>query len=259
MTTQTAQQQFGFKFGRNGVHASRTMMLTEITELFAALPETAAPEQYQQDIVQFNILHKPTEKSRQLTWRHLFDLYGMNNSIPLFRVFRRLWDSDADARKLMACQIGLARDPLLYISKEKILSLEPGQPLPREQMEQFFSERCPDRYSPATLRSIAQNVNGTWTSAGYLRGHVKKTRSEPVVRPVNVAFALFLSYLQGASGSRLFASEWSRMLEYPADRLQELARFASQSGLINYKHSSEVIEITFPDYLTREEESWLHE
>jgi len=41
--------------------------------------------------------------------------------------------------------------------------------------------------------------------------------------------------------------------------LLELARQASYSGLLNFKHSSEVVEVTFPDYLTKEEEGWLHE
>lgn len=259
MTSPTALQQFGFKYGRNGAHASRTMMLSEITELFAVLPASASPAQYQQEIVQFNVLHKPTEKSRQLTWRHLCDLYGMDNGIPLFRVFRQLWDSDPEARLLLACQVGLTRDPLLRISKEKILALEPGQVLPRVEMEELFKERCPDRYSDATLRSIAQNVNGTWTSAGYLQGRTKKVRSQPNVRPVNVAFALFLGYLQGATGNRLFTSEWARMLVCTPDRLQDLARIASQIGLINFKHSSDVIEVNFPNFLTREEEAWRHE
>ena len=76
---------------------------------------------------------------------------------------------------------------------------------------------------------------------------------------MNVAFALFLGYLQGATGSRLFSTEWTRVLCCRQERLLELARQASYSGLLNFKHSSEVVEITFPDYLTREEESWLHE
>lgn len=259
MSSTATQQKLGFKFGRNGVHSSRTMMLAELSELFHGRPASATAAQYKEDIEIFNVLHKPTEKSRQLTWRHLVDLYGMDTDIPLFRVFRRLWDSDEAARTLLACQMGLARDPLLRISMDKILQLTPGERLPREDMEQVFTERCPDRYSAATLKSIAQNVNGTWTHAGYLEGRTKKHRTEPDVRPVNVAFALFLGYLQGATGSRLFSTEWTRVLCCRQERLLELARQASYSGLLNFKHSSEVVEITFPDYLTREEESWLHE
>lgn len=259
MTSEISQQKLGFKYGLNGVHASRTMMFTEITELLQARDANASRSQYQEDVETFNLLHKPTEKARTLTWRHLVDLYGMDTSIPLFRAFRRLWDSDEQARALLACQLGLARDPLLRESKGKILSLQVGQPLARPEMEQVFAEKFPDRFSPATLKSIAQNVNGTWTNAGYLRGIKKKVRSEPVVRPTNAAFALFLGYLQGATGNRLFTTDWARMLECRTERLLELARTASHAGLLSFKHSSEVIEVSFPDYLTKDEEAWINE
>lgn len=259
MNSIESQQKFGFKFGRSGAHSARTMMLAEITQLFHDRGFEAIAAHYQEDIELFNVLHKPTEKARKLTWRHLVDLYGMDTSIPLFRTFRRLWDSDESARPMLACQMALARDPLLRLSQDKILSLVPGQWLPREDMEQALNEQCPDRFSQAMLKSLAQNVNGTWTHAGFLKGRIKKYRAEPSVRPVNVVFALFLAYLQGASGNRLFTSEWVRLLCCRQERLLELARQASYSGLINFKHSSEVVEVTFPNYLSKEEESWLHE
>jgi len=259
MSSLEAQQTLGFKFGRNGVHASRTMMFSEISELFYGRGIDASLSEYQQDVEQFNVLHKPTEKARKLTWRHLVDLYGMDCSIPLFRVFRRLWESDEPARTLLACQMGLARDPLLRLSMAKILALEPGELLPRVNMEQEFAEKCPDRFSAATLKSIAQNVNGTWTNAGYLEGRSKKFRRDPDVRPVNVAFALFLGFLQGATGNRLFATEWTKVLGCRQERLLELARLASFSGLMTFKHSSEVVEVTFPGYLNKQEESLLRE
>ncbi|MGD9659781.1 MAG: hypothetical protein AB7U63_00770 [Porticoccaceae bacterium] len=259
MSSIAAQQKFGFKFGRSGAHSARTMMLAEITELFHGRSVEATPAQYQEDIELFNVLHKPTEKARKLTWRHLVDLYGMDTAIPLFRAFRRLWESDESARGLLCCQMALARDPLLRLSQDKILSLVPGQWLPREDMEHALEEQCPDRYSQAMLKSLAQNVNGSWTHAGFLQGRTKKTRTEPNVRPVNVAFALFLGYLQGATGTRLFATPWTRILGCRVERLMELARQASHSGLLTFKHSSEVVEVTFPGYLTKEEETWLHE
>ena len=259
MSSTESQQKFGFKFGRNGAHSARTMMLAEITELFHGRGVEATLAQYQEDIERFNVLHKPTEKARKLTWRHLIDLYGMDITIPLFRTFRSLWERDESARPMLACQMALARDPLLQLSQDKILSLAPGQWLPREEMEQALDEHCPDRYSKAMLKSLAQNVNGTWTHAGFLKGRTKKHRAEPVVRPVNVVFALFLAYLQGATGNRLFTSKWTLLLSSRQERLLELARQASYSGMINFKHSSEVVEVTFPDYLSKEEESWLHE
>lgn len=259
MISTDALQKFGFKFGRNGTHASRTMMLTEITELFCGRSMDASAAQYHEDVVRFNVLHKPTEKTRKLTWNHMVDLYSMDTAVPLFRVFRRFWEVDETARPLLACQMGLTRDPLLRISMNKILVLEPGEQLPREEMEQVFAEECPDRYSPSTLRAIAQNVNSTWTSVGYLQGKSRKYRAAPTVRPVNAAFALFEGYLQGNTGNRLLNTEWTRVLGCRTERLLELARSASHSGLLRFKHSSEVVEITFPDCLTKEEEAWLYE
>ncbi|SEQ40901.1 hypothetical protein SAMN05421693_12922 [Ectothiorhodospira magna] len=152
-----------------------------------------------------------------------------------------------------------SRGFLLRLSQNKILSLAPGQWLPREEMEQAFNEQFPDRYSPAMLKSLAQNVNGTWTHAGYLEGRNKKHRTEPDIRPANIAFALFLGYLQGATGNRLFNTEWTKLFGCRLEHLLELARQASHAGLLNFKHASDVVEITFPDYLTQEEEGWLHE
>lgn len=259
MVTQYNQQKFGFKFGQNGAHSARTMMFSELTQLFDGQSVNAQPEDYRNDIEQANVLHKPTSKSRTLTWRHLVDLYGMDTEIPLFRIFRQLWESDSSARPLLACQMALTRDPILEMTKAKILSLQLGEHLPREDMEQVISDQYPDRFSVASLKSLAQNVNGTWTNAGYLQGRNKKHRAEPDVRPVNVAFALLLGYLQGATGNRLFNTEWTKMLECRQERLVELARQASYSGLIDFKHSSEVMEVTFPNYLNKDEEFWLYE
>ena len=162
-------------------------------------------------------------------------------------------------RPLLACQMALSRDPLILTSLSKILELNVGEILPRQDMELFFSEQFPDRYSPAMLKSLAQNINGTWTSAGYLSGRVKKVRSEPKVRATNVVFALVLGRLQGATGNRLFSSSWTQMLQSRTEKLIELARLAGHMGLISFKHSSEVIEVGLSGLLTKEEEVWLHE
>lgn len=250
---------FGFKFGKNGAHSSRTMMLAEITDLFYGRDINSTQEQYQEDIITYNVLNKPTDKARKLTYRHLIDLYGLSNNIPLFRVFRQLWESDESARPFLACQMALARDPLLRITETKILELSQSELLTREDMETVLAAEDPERFSPASLKSFAQNVNGTWTNAGFLSGRNKKYRSEPIIRPINVIFALFLGYLNGLTGNRLFSSEWIKVLNCRQDRLLELARSASHAGLINFKHSSEVVEITFPEYLTKEEEAWINE
>ncbi|HCE1510506.1 TPA: hypothetical protein NGR38_004658, partial [Vibrio parahaemolyticus] len=94
--------------------------------------------------------------------------------------------------------------------------------------------------------SFAQNINGTWTQAGYLSGRAKKYREIPEISYVNVAYALFLAHCHGLSGQRLFDSFWCRMLAQDKERLFELAHRASLRGMINFKQASEVVEVTFP-------------
>lgn len=83
--------ELGFKFGKNGAHSARSMMIEELKLLLFSRDESASKADYEDDIINFNILHKPTEKSRKLTFRHLVDLYGLDTQIPLFKVFRDWW------------------------------------------------------------------------------------------------------------------------------------------------------------------------
>lgn len=240
------QLMLGFKFGKNGAHSARSMMIEELKLLLLSRPESAMPADYMEDIVDFNVLHKSSVNARKLTYRHLVDLYGLSPLIPLFKIFRRLWELSEKAQSLLALQLAVARDPLLRGSVDVILSLEPGQRLTRETMEAHLAKDDPERFSPASLKSFSQNINGTWTQAGYLSGKTKKYKEIPEVSYVNVAYALFLGHCHGLSGQRLFDSFWCRMLAQDKERLFELAYRASLRGIINFKQASEVVEVTFP-------------
>lgn len=259
MTNQQSLINFGFKFGRSGAHDSRTMMLPELRRLFASTQSSDGRSQYREQITELNCLDKPTSRARKLTSEHLVDLYGLSPDIPLFRIFRLLWDVRAEAQPLLALQIAAARDPLFRLSVPLMLELHPGEPLQREQTEAVLAAQDPNRFSAASLKSYAQNLNGSWTQAGFLHGRVKKSRALPHVTEVNVAYALFQAYLNGLSGQRLFSSEWCKLLDCRLERLTELARNASFRGLITFKQSGEVIEVGFPDFLTPTEKAWLHE
>jgi hypothetical protein len=246
MRSEQQLAELGFKFGKNGAHSARSMMIEELKLLLFSRDESASKTDYEDDIINFNILHKPTEKSRKLTFRHLVDLYGLDTQIPLFKMFRKWWELNEDTQAILALQLAVARDPLLRASTEVILQLEPGEHLPRELMEAFLAKDDPERFSAASLKSFSQNINGTWTQAVYLTGKAKKYREIPTVSYVNVAYALFLGHCHGLSGQRLFDSFWCRMLGQDKDRLYELAHRASLRGMINFKQASEVVEVTFP-------------
>lgn len=235
------------------------MMFADLAHLFEHVGTAATRDDYRRAVVACNVLGKPTHKSRVLAFGHLTELYGLDPAIPLFRVFRRLWEADAAARPLLALMVALARDPLLRLSEAFILSKAAGETVRREEVEELLARQDPDRFSPASRQSFAQNINGTWTQAGYLSGRVRKTRVIPVLTPAVMTFALFLGHLEGLSGQRLFASSWMHLLPGSPDELETLASTAAQRGLIGFLNAGGVMDVRFPGYLTDEEEQWRHE
>ena len=103
------------------------------------------------------------------------------------------------------------------------------------------------------MRSFAQNVGGTWTEAGYLIGRRRKVRIRPEVDAQALAYALFLGYLEGRTGQRLFSSDWVSLLGCAQDEAENLAAAAAHKGHLVFMNAGGVKEVRFPDYLTPEE------
>lgn len=249
----------GFRFGANGPHSARTMMLDDLRVLFSHVAADGARADYTQAVCVENILGKPTKKSRELALRHLTTLYGLDRQLPLFRALRHFWPVDADAQPVLALAAALARDPLLRGTQSFILAKQQGALVMREDIERCLAADHQDRFSAASLKSFAQNVNGSWTAAGFLSGHSRKTRSLPSVTMVNVAFCLFLGHLEGLSGQRLFTSSWMNLLPGSPDELDAMANAAFHRGLLVFLNAGGVKEVRFPDYLTTEEEKMCQE
>ncbi len=111
MTSKESLARIGYRLGRSGVHASRTIMLNELNVLFEHTDAHATLADYRSQVVSCNLLGKPTQSSRVLTFRHLAELYGLDPEIPVFRVFRQLWQLDEEARPVLALTLALVRDP----------------------------------------------------------------------------------------------------------------------------------------------------
>jgi len=126
----------GFRFGANGPHSARTMMLDDVSALFSHVPADGARADYTQAVFTENLLGKPTKKSRELALRHLTALYGLDTQLPLFRALRRLWPVDVAAQPLLALAAALARDPLLRGTQSFILAKELGVLVTREDLDQ---------------------------------------------------------------------------------------------------------------------------
>ena len=102
----------GFRIGDKGTHTSRTIMFKELDLLFEDQEQAAPREAYVSAIIDQNCLGKQTVSTRKLTCQRLSELYGLDPSIPLFRILRYLWQVDETGRPLLALLTALARDPL---------------------------------------------------------------------------------------------------------------------------------------------------
>jgi len=245
---------FGFFHGCGGAHTARTMMLEELTTLLHYVDSgSATSDDYVAAIDIENCLAKPSGKSRQLTRQHLKSLYTLDPDILLFRALLFLWHRDEASRPLLALLCAYARDAILRDSAPLILGIHQGETVPREETEAFFEKKFPGRFSPATLKSVAQNVNGTWTRSGHLTGKVKKIKSQPQITAGAMTYALLLAYLCGGRGNNLFASEYVKLLDCGRDRAIDLAEEASRRGWLVFKGVGDVIEVSFPKLLTANE------
>lgn len=230
-------------------------MLDDLRVLLAHVPADASRATYAEAVIDRNLLAKPTRKARELAFRHLATLYALDPGVPLFRVLRRLWNLSEAGQPLLALLVALARDPLLRGTRDFILAREPGTPVPRTDLERQLAGTQPDRFSAASLKSFAQNVNGTWTAAGFLHGRTHKVRSMPVATPAVVAMCLFLGHLEGLSGQRLFSSPWVKLLPGTPVEWEALATSATHQGVLVFLNAGGVKEVRFPDFLSPEEET----
>ncbi len=246
--------ELGFRFGLNGPHAARTMMLEDLRLLLAHTPPQATQAEYVAAIVDGNVLGKPTRKARKLALRHMATLYALDLANPIFRALRRFWALNEAAQPLLALVVALARDPLLRGTQPFLLRQAVGAAVPREAVEAYLDGAHPERFSPASLKSFAQNIAGSWTAAGFLHGRVRKSRAIAQPHPESVALLLFLGYLEGRTGHRLFSSDWMNLIEGSLDEREALARSASHRGLLVFMNAGGVKEVRFPGFLTQEEE-----
>ena len=73
---QALLEQLGFRFGINGPHAARTMMLDDLRVLFSHTSPDAQRADFVRAVVSENVLGKPTKNARELALHHLIALYG---------------------------------------------------------------------------------------------------------------------------------------------------------------------------------------
>ncbi len=249
----------GFSNNKFGGHSSRSMMLNEMRMLVSSLPLTVSIHDFAKAIVDENILEKPTLSSRRKSLSHLVELYGLDQSKALFRVFWDFAHSDTDSLPQLCVVCAYARDPQLRYSFEFVRNLRQGEVLSRIDMEQHLENGFPNRFSPAMKKSMAQNVNTSWTFSGHLEGKVKKIRQVPEPRPVSAAYAMFVGYLTGLRSLSLLDSAYASLVSSSRSQLQAALSLASAKGLLSLKQAAGIVEFDFSSLLTPKEQELLHE
>lgn len=262
-TTETKNnnlKRFGFSLGRGGTHAARTMMLEELSTLLTYVDDASANKTaYHRAIDVGNCLSKRSGKTRNLTYRHLADLYALDPSFLLFRALVYFWQRDPAGQPLLALLCAYPRDAILRSTAAFLVAFPEGTTVTREEVETFIENQYPDRFSKATLKSTAQNIRSTLTQSGHFVGHVQKVRAQATPTAGCVAYALLLGYLMGVRGENLFRTPYIQLLDCSFERAIELAEVASRRGWIVFKRMEAVIEVLFPNLINAQEMEWLRE
>ena len=241
------------------VHTSRTVMFKELEELLDHAPKKTSKEEYHSLIVDSNILAKPTVSSLNKTANYITKLYTLDIHVPIFRLLRYFWQSDKEGHALLAFLCASSRDSLLRDATRVVLSVSTGQNVSLDSIKSELQNKYPDRFSPRTLHSTAQNIASSFQQSGHLTGRRVKIRSNPTVTTANMAYALLLGYLTGTRGQNLFETEWAKLLDIPKDRVVSFASQAHRLGWMEYRNIGNVVDISFNNLLTDEEKDAMNE
>lgn len=229
-------------------------MLDELQMLMDATSHTApSPDDWRKLCVEDNVLAKPTLHTRGATLQRLREMYGMDDKLPLFRVFRTLWESETEGRPLLALILALCRDPIFRVSAPVILKAAPGDPVPREFFTVVFGQALGSRYKETMIDKLVRHVASSWVQTGHLKGRIHKTRQKAVASPAAVTFALLAAYLLSLRGQALFNTVFTRLLDVSPEAVLSLAREARRLNLLEFREAGDVIEISFPRLLTPDE------
>ncbi|MGH9654022.1 MAG: hypothetical protein ACRD6B_11240 [Bryobacteraceae bacterium] len=233
----------GFRSGLVGTHTSRTLMLSELSDLFDSAPPNATRRGYADAIIEQNCLAKPTAAARRETNVRLGTLYALDSTVPIFRILRRLWVIEEQGRPLLALLAALARDPLLRATAASILSLPAASEFQRNAMRDALRADTEERLSEATLNKVVRNAASSWTQSGHLKGRTFKIRHLVAATPAAVAFALYLGHAAGFHGDELLSTGWIQALDCGASAAQHFAIEAKRMGLIDLRMGGSVLDL----------------
>ncbi len=238
-----------FTLDNFATHASKTMMLSELSLLLEAVEADGSPDDYRGAVLDENVLLKKSDSTRKKSLKHLRELYVLDGQDPLFDALRTSYEHDRTSLPMLAVLMAMSRDGLLRATAPLILGAPVGAHLSTAAFSETVAATFPDRMSPVTLEGVGQRTASSWTQSGHLKGRVKKVRVRAVASVGAVVFALMLGHLSGVRGLPLYETLWARLLDSPPNEIDALAFAASQRGLLEYRRMGDVAEFGFSKLL----------
>lgn len=241
-----ALEKFGLKFSAGGAHISRTMMLAELEAVLDTVPGGSRVSDYHDAILTRNVLGKRTESTRKESLRRLRELHGLDESIPIFGLLRKLNAIDPRSLPLLAVQVAWGRDPLFRATTGAILDAPEGGRVQTSSLAEAFDAAFPNQYSETSRNQTARHAASSWTQSGHLVGRTNKTRSRVKPSLAAITMAMLLGHMTSFHGSSIFSNPWCRLLDLTADQARSRALEAHRAGLLNLRAIGEVVEVDFP-------------
>ena len=228
------------------------MMLAELTTLLGAAPAEATLADFEHLIVAENVLGKRTADNRERALAFLSQLYGLDTNIPMYRLLRRLWDADPEARPMLALLSACARDPLARAAGPGMLAVPVGEVVEPARVAEMLGSAA-GRFNPKTLLSLSQNIASTFAQSGHLKGRLRKVRTRALATPTSAAFAAALGWMEGARGQFLLSSLWARLLDLNPVAIVDLLLAASRAGWLDVRTAGGIVEVRMDRLLTPSE------
>ena len=222
------------------------MMLAELRAVLYDVPKGSSVSDYRDAILQRNVLGKTTDSTRQKSLRHLRELYGLDETTPIFGLLRKLQAMDAASLPLLAVQVVWSRDPLFRATTLPVIYASGGEHVETGSLARALEAAFPNQYSELNRNKIARNAASSWTQSGHLAGRAKKTRRQIMPTAVAVAMALFFGNIAGYHGAAVFSNPWCRLLDLNPDRAKAMGIEAHRAGLLDLRAVGEVVELSFP-------------
>lgn len=229
-----------------GTLTSRTLMFAELSALLEAVADESMTQlQMQALVIEANVCGKNSLVTRQKTFRHLRELYGLSGDVTLWKAFHFLWRKSPDERQLLALLLASAREPILRLTWNFISQYTLHQTILPTEIDAFVEEHQPGRYQPKTRVSLGKNVASAWAQSGHLTSTSPKQRKRARGGPASATFALYLGHLEGLSPESCFDTRWVSLLDAPSHQIDEWAFEAHKYGWIDYRRIENVVQLDF--------------